>query len=96
MVWLWLKNVKMIVSTIHDYDTNSLLLNHIKSLNKKIILILSAKSISDAESLYKQGAHYVIVPHVIGGNHTAMLIDSYEYDLEKYVKHRIDDYGILL
>jgi hypothetical protein len=49
---------------------------------------LSANKTDDAEVLYENGAHYVLVPHVIGWKHTAMLIEQYAYDAEKYAKHR--------
>jgi hypothetical protein len=49
---------------------------------------MSARNLDDAELLYAQWADYVIVPHVVSGHHTAMLIKHYQYDKHKYTKHK--------
>lgn len=56
----------MIVSTVHDYDANALILQKVKYANNHTVAILSAHHVSDATVLYEQGADYVLVPHVIG------------------------------
>jgi len=86
----------MIVSTIHDYETNALILHQTKKFGSHLVTILSANRISDAESLYEQGASYVLVPHIVGGHHTAMLIEQYEYDIEKYAAQKLEDYKVLV
>ncbi len=78
----------MIVSTVHDYDANALILQYASKAKNDLVTILSANKTDDAEVLYEQGAHYVIVPHVVGGKHTAMLIEQYAYDAEKYIQYR--------
>ena len=56
---------------------------------------MSSHKVSDAELLYNLGANYVIVPHVIGGHHTAMMIEQYEYDIEKYTQRKMEEYELL-
>lgn len=92
---LQLDKVKMVVSTVHDYETNALILQSINKFSNSIVSILSAHNVSSAESLYDLGANYVIVPHVIGGHHTAMLIEKYEYDVEKYATQKLNEYSLL-
>lgn len=87
---LGIHKAKMIISTVHDYDANALILQHAKKVQHDLVTILSANKLDDAEVLYDNGAHYVLVPHVIGWKHTAMLIEQYAYDAQKYVKHRVD------
>jgi Trk K+ transport system NAD-binding subunit len=87
---LCLHKAKMIISTVHDYDANALLLQYAKNTKNDLITILSANKTDDAEVLYAHGAHYVLVPHVLGGQHTAMLIEQYAYDAQKYLSRRFD------
>jgi len=57
-----LGKVKLVVSTIPDEDLSLFLLRHFK---KKVIV--TAEHVSEALDLYKEGADYVIVPHVLTG-----------------------------
>lgn len=84
-----LQDIKMLISTIHDYETNMLLLQKSKLYWSSIVTILSASNVRDAEWLYEHGAEYVLVPHIVWWHHTAMLIEQYEYDLEKYIKNQV-------
>ena len=85
----------MIVSTVHDYAANALILRHAKHAHPSVIAIMSAHDIHNATLLYEQGADYVIVPHMIGGQHTAMLIESFDDDVERYAQHKIEHYAML-
>jgi Kef-type K+ transport system membrane component KefB/voltage-gated potassium channel Kch len=75
-----LNKVKMVISTIPDPDTNFLLLKKFKSLNKNVIFIPVSHSMEEALTLYEAGATYVILPHFLGGHHTAHLISKYGID----------------
>ncbi len=48
-----LEKLKMIISTIPEFDTNALLLETIREKNKEAIVILRAHTIEDALGLYK-------------------------------------------
>lgn len=90
---LGLDHAKMVVSTVHDYNVNALILSYAKKMQNDMVTILSANKIDDAEILYDKGADYVLIPHVIGGQHTAMLIEKYAYDGSQYIKHKVDILG---
>lgn len=92
---LHLNQAKMIVSTIHEYETNALIIQEAKKTDENIVLIVSARNMSDAERLYLKWANYVIVPHIISGNHTALMIETYEYDIEKYAQHKFEHYMLM-
>jgi len=84
---------KLIVSTIPEKDINLTILNLIHKKNKNAILIVTARHISEAFDLYKAGADYVILPHFLGGEYTARVIekakenkDSYKEEREKQIK----------
>jgi Kef-type K+ transport system membrane component KefB/Trk K+ transport system NAD-binding subunit len=82
------EKVKMVVSTIKDFDTNSLLINKIRNINKDTIIIVLSHQIDEALALYDEGADYVIMPNYIGGYHTSGLISEYGFDLEKFLQEK--------
>lgn len=73
---LKLKPPELIISTIEDEFASKLLLNHVKKVNKKSTIVVSATSIPEALSLYKDGADYVILNHYIGGEHVSKMLHS--------------------
>lgn len=85
---------KLVVSTIPDFETNSFLLNKIRSVSKEVIIILISYNIDEALKHYKEGATYVILPHFIGGNFAAMLaaehwlhVDTFNLERDKHIKY---------
>lgn len=90
---LKIHKTKLIVSTIPEREVNLALLNMVREKNKDAILIVTARQISDAFDLYKAGADYVILPHFLGGEYIAGIIESaktnkkfYQREKEKQVK----------
>ena len=83
------KDAKMIVSTIPDFGTNILLIQHAKSVNKKVIIMAISHQVEEASELYKQGATYVIMPHFLGGHHASQLIQMHGLNLDKFLKEKI-------
>ena len=84
---------KLIVSTVPEKETNLTLLNFIHKKNKEAIVIVTARHISEAFDLYKAGADYVILPHFLGGEYTADIIERakgnknvYKEEKEKQIK----------
>jgi len=65
-----------------------LLLKKVNERNKKSITIVTARQIREAFELYQAGADYVILPHFLGGNHTAVLIESAGVDKRKYLRFK--------
>lgn len=79
-----LKDIKMAVSTIPDFDTNLLLINTIKRVNKKVIIMCVSHHIDEAHTLYKKGASYVIMPHFLGGRYASMMIDRHGFSIDRF------------
>ncbi len=80
---------KLVVSTIPEIETNMLLLRKIRSKNRKAIVIVTSRNISETFELYKAGANYVILPHFSGGEYTARLIEKAGTNIEKYENEKI-------
>jgi len=79
---------KMVISTLHDFEANSLLMSEATKQNKDALVILNSEDIDDAVKLYEKGAVYVILPHLIGGHHIASIIDKHKFDKEKFDKEK--------
>jgi Kef-type K+ transport system membrane component KefB/Trk K+ transport system NAD-binding subunit len=88
-----LNKLKLAVSTIPDFEINSLLINTIKKVNPDAVLIVRAHKIEEALELYKKGASYVLTPHFLGGEYVSKMIreikvnqDAYKEEREKHKK----------
>ncbi len=75
-----LDKVKMVISTIPDYSTNSFIKKNI--LNKDCVFVPTAHNIQNALDLYREGADYVIMPHFLGGEFMANMLVRDEFDKE--------------
>ncbi len=83
-----LSTVKMIVSTIPDYDISNTLIHTVREVNKKAILVVVSHRIEEAVQFYKEGASYVILPNHLGGYHASMLIEKHGLNLKKFFKEK--------
>ncbi|MBI2112517.1 NAD-binding protein, partial [Candidatus Woesearchaeota archaeon] len=71
-----LKGITMLISTIPELSDNYLLIRKVREVNKKAQVIVTAVDVDDALKLYNHGADYVILPHFLGGEHVAHLIED--------------------
>jgi len=84
-----LRNLKMAVSTIPAINTNLLMINTIRKVNKKAIILCVSHHIDEAYTLYAKGASYVIMPHFLGGKYASMMIDKYKFNISKFKNEKI-------
>lgn len=82
-------NAKVVISTIPDVEDNSLLLKELRHENRKAKVVVMALDSKDAGVLYKEGADYVVLPHLAGGRQIAKIIQ--ENRLDKIEKLREKD-----
>ncbi len=93
---LCLSKRKMVISTIPNYEINSLIVKMIREYNQETIIIPVSNSIVDSLKLYDEGADYVIIPRFLGGEHASKLIEKHEYNHDKYTRernHHIENLG---
>ena len=74
---------RFIVSTIPEDQTNELILKQARKENPTSIVVLVAQDVEDALDMYAMGADYVLIPHFIGGSHTAELLQDLEENPSK-------------
>ena len=85
---LSLDKVEIVVSTIPDFEINALLVETMKRVNHKAIIIVRAHQIKDALELYKKGANYVLTPHFLGGEYVSKMISDFDIGKEDYEKEK--------
>ncbi|MBN2517453.1 MAG: cation:proton antiporter [Candidatus Altiarchaeota archaeon] len=85
---LGLDEVKMVVSTIPDFETNLVLMERVRQKNQGAIVMAVAYSIEEAMRLYDGGASYVIMPHFLGGHHASKMAEAHGFDRNKFEKEK--------
>jgi FlaA1/EpsC-like NDP-sugar epimerase len=85
-----IKKAKIVISTIPDLDDNLVLIKKIRETNKNALIFIVAERISEAISLYKKGADYVILPQVIGGQKVSEIIKKVRGSKEEIKKLKKD------
>jgi len=83
-----LEKIKIAVSTIPDYETNRSLIEAVRLVNSKAIIIVRAHEIDNALELYKKGADYVLTPHFLGGEYVANMIKDLKTSSKDYKKEK--------
>lgn len=81
-----IKELKIVVSTIPDFDTNMLLTKHVRRENEEAIIIIIADTMEHAIDLYATGVTNVVLSHYIGAHQAANMILDYGIDTQKYEK----------
>lgn len=84
-----ISNAKMIISTIPNANINALLITKAKEKNKNNIVIVVAQQVEDALDLYDIGATYVVLPHIISGDHASTIIKKHKFNMKSFVKERL-------
>ncbi len=92
---LRMDRASLVVSTIPEKETNQLILDILERKKSKPIIVLTARQIEDAIELYNAGADYVILPHFLGGEYTAKLIENAKNKKEEYQEEKQKELRIL-
>ncbi len=82
------RKAKMVISTVPDFETNTLLIKHIRETSKKAIIIVVSLQIDEALQLYGTGADYVLMPHFLGGHHASTIIGKYRFSHAKFQQEK--------
>lgn len=72
-----LDNVKLIISTLPEYDDQLTLLKEVKQENPKAKVILNLYHSKHLAELYDAGADFVMMPHLLGGAWLSELLNNH-------------------
>lgn len=84
-----LSKVKMVVSTIPDFEINAAIVRKVRDVNSSAVLVVVSHHAEEAIELYAKGASYVILPYLLGGYHASMLIEKHGLSFDKFLKEKI-------
>ncbi len=83
--------VKIVISTIPELQTNLMILQEYRKSNPEGIFISTAYSIEDALTLYENGSDYVITPHFLGGEHASHIVEEFMFNKEAYERMKNEE-----
>lgn len=67
---------ELVISTSPDVEDNVILLEKIKKIKHRPLVVLRAETEREAEILYKQGADYVLLPHFTSGYYIGLALSK--------------------
>ncbi|MBS3172304.1 cation:proton antiporter [Candidatus Woesearchaeota archaeon] len=79
-----LYNAKLIISTITEHQSNLIIREVLDENKSKSIFIVTTEQPRNAVDLYKKGVDYVLIPHHLGGEHAAEMIEKFGLGKLKY------------
>ncbi len=83
-----LSQIEICVSTIQGFKTSMILVNTIRQVNKKAVVIVLSHFVKETKQLYDAGASYVVMPHYLGAEYAATLIKKHETDFSKFEEEK--------
>jgi Kef-type K+ transport system membrane component KefB len=81
---LGLAKVKLVISSIPEFDVNMTILKYYRKVNPSGIILLISHDVEEAKKLYLAGASYVVVPHSLGAYHAARMVAQFGFDVEQF------------
>lgn len=86
-----LKSLKLIISTIPDYEQTLFLLKKLKRVAPHAKIIVTGSRISETLKLYEAGADYVVTPKILAGQNLVHLLHNRKRgDLKNAKKKHLD------
>jgi Kef-type K+ transport system membrane component KefB len=74
-----LEKAKMIISTLPEYDDQKTMIRHVRSKSKKPIIVVNLYHTDHLDDMYKAGATYVMMPHLLGGAWMAEILKDHPW-----------------
>ena len=79
-----LHKTKLVISTLPDASANLTIKEKLEEEKSEALFVATAEQPREALELYSKGADYVIVPHHLGGEYAANMLESMHLNKEKY------------
>jgi len=83
-----LKDVRLAVSTVRNFEDNLVLLEGMRQVRSKAAVLLTALDATEARELYRRGAHYVLLPLALEGANLAHLISAHDGEYDRLIAEK--------
>lgn len=81
-----LDKAKMVISTMPQADDQLALIKHIRLVNGQAIVIANLAHMQFLDELYRVGADYIMMPHLLSGMWLADVLKDHNWSREKFRK----------
>ena len=81
-----INDTKMIISTLPDAEDQITLIKHVRMTNKKTLIIANLSHIKFLDDMYKAGADYIMMPHLVSGQWMANILKGNNWDRKTFKK----------
>lgn len=79
-----LEKAKLIISTLPEADDQETLVKHVRSLSDKPLIVANLYHNVHLDDLYKAGANYVMMPHLLGGSWMSEILKEHPWTKKTY------------
>ncbi len=83
------KGVKMVISTIRDFDDDREIIETIKKYNPDVMIIVTTNHNKEALTFYDLGADYVIMPDYLSADRTGIMLEEIGFNIDKLIEKKI-------
>ncbi len=87
---------KIVISTVHLFDDNIMVTKIFRKFGKNVAVILTANNVTRALDLYDEGADYVILPQILGGEKVSEMLNGTIQNKKKLKKLKNDHIKFLM
>ena len=67
-----------------------MLIKKLKEVNREAHVIVTSYFVDEALELYDMGADYVILPHLLGGEHVSFLLEEVSTNIDKLIDTKLE------
>lgn len=85
---LGLTKAEIVISTVPNLSANLYLIDQTRTEEKGPLVVVTADDIDEALELYEAGADYVVLPHMLGGEEAARILETLTAGDERLQKGR--------
>ncbi len=79
-----LKSSQMVILTVSDPEDELTAIKYLRSINKQLVIVGTLNHVRYLNDLYKAGADYVMMPHLLGGIWMADILKNSKWDRKKF------------
>jgi len=82
------KGVKIVISTIRDFDDDREVISTAKKYNPDVMVIVTTNHLKEALEFYEHGADYVIMPDYLSADHTGLMLEEIGFNIDKLLEKK--------